>query len=141
VGGQNAASVQPGQQLLHGQQGVNFGGREPQAGQFVRVKVRRVGGCELVATKVAAVDDGVVQAFTKVLQVALEGGARHLQLGQQTGKANDLAGAQQFADFVKPFCAVHGISRVDTVSLFSIRRSQIFPIWHHADCVPICTLS
>jgi hypothetical protein len=26
VGGQNAACVQPGQQLLHGQQGVDFGG-------------------------------------------------------------------------------------------------------------------
>jgi hypothetical protein len=41
----------------------------------MRMFVRRVGCGKLVATKVAAVNDGVVQAFTQVLQITLEGGA------------------------------------------------------------------
>jgi hypothetical protein len=34
VGAEQAAAVQVGEQVLHGEQGVDFFGAEPQAGQF-----------------------------------------------------------------------------------------------------------
>ncbi len=67
-----------------------------------------------VATQITVVGDGVVEPFAEVFQITLEGGARCLYFGQQDSKADDLVGAQQFVDFLKPFCAVHCVSLIDT---------------------------
>ena len=76
---EQATSIQTRQQMLHGQQGVDFGGREPQPRQLVRCVVCGVGIFEAVTAEFAAIADGVVQPGAEVVQVPFEGGARHLK--------------------------------------------------------------
>ena len=79
VGTEQAALIEAGEQMLHGQQGVDFPGVEPETGQFelpagVRVAGRGSSGIAVAACRTVP-DDGGIEAVAQIQQVALERGA------------------------------------------------------------------
>ncbi len=109
VARQHAVVVQPGEQLVHGQQRVDLVLAEPHARQLV-AGARRRALVEAVAVVEGVVDDGRVQPVAQVLQVALERGRRDGQLLAQRREAHAAAAAQQHLDLVEAFGAVHRVS-------------------------------
>jgi hypothetical protein len=76
---EHAVGVQPGDQLVHRQQGVDLGLAEPDAGQLMRHTARR-GLCrEAVDVVPTVVDDRRVEPVAQVLKIALERRGRHFQ--------------------------------------------------------------
>ena len=65
--GEQAARIEGGEQLLHAEQGVDFSGREPDAGEFVALNA----GVDVVGARVAVADDGYLHAFLEITQVAV----------------------------------------------------------------------
>ena len=63
-----------------------------------------------IGVVIAVVDDGRIHAVAQVLQVALERGARDLQLSLQGLKRHPAARLDQQLDPVKAFSAVHGLA-------------------------------
>ena len=95
------------EQRLHHEQGIGFAGVKPEAGQLLLV----AGAAGVAVTAFVAVPlDGCVEAAAHVLQVALEGGQRHLQLAQHAVDGHDFAALQQAVYPVKTLGPVHGVS-------------------------------
>ena len=98
-----------GEQVLHGEQGVDFRGVEPQAGQFELAAGRAVAFIVAVAAGVAVPGDGRVEAIAQVFEVALDGGGRDFQRFDEDLKRDDAAFGDELVDFVEAFGAIHGI--------------------------------
>ena len=75
--GVEQARLNLGQQLLDGHQGMQLGGIEPKPRKFVHA----LGLIVAVTVALDVVDDGGVQVEAHVLDDALDGGPRALQLG------------------------------------------------------------
>ena len=71
---EQAAGIEVGEQMLHGEQGMDFLGGEPQAWQLILWADPLPGLLEAVAAQVAVEDEGSVQAIPHVGDVALERG-------------------------------------------------------------------
>jgi hypothetical protein len=107
---QQAAGIQVGEQMLHGHQGVDFGGRKPEARQFV---LRADVGLSLAAAQVAITacfavpDDRCVEAVAQVFQVAFQGRARDFQPRLNACKRRRLGRGQHHVDQMKTLGSVH----------------------------------
>ena len=108
VRAEQAAGVEVGEQVLHGEQGVDFFGREPEAGQFVRAGggLREV--LEAVAARHAVMDDRCVESVAQVGEVTSERCARDFECVQQVVEADDAAVVEQLVDSVGAFQLAHG---------------------------------
>ena len=108
VRAQQAAGVQVGQQVLHGQQRVDFFGTEPQAGQFVLRTHQLLAGVQQIATALAAEGHRHVHLVAQQGDVALERGRRDLQLGPQPLGREAAARVQPALELVEPVVDGHG---------------------------------
>ena len=88
------------QETLHGQQGVNLAGAEPQARKLPRVRIGlRV--VDQVAAAAPVPDDRHAETVPQVLQVPFERGPRDLQLVEKPRNGYRVtAGLQQVDDLV-----------------------------------------
>ncbi len=93
--------------MLHGQQGMDFRGVEPQARQLVLAARARGAVLEAVTARLAVPDQRAVEAVAQVLDVALERGGRDFQDFEQLGEAHQLALADELVDLVEAFGAIH----------------------------------
>lgn len=115
VFGKQAAGVEGGEQLLHAEQGVDFAGREPDAGEFVAFDavVDAVGAGGSVA------ENGNVHAFLEVAQIAVQCGARDFKALLQLGKADAAPGKQHAFNDAESFgfghAALTGFANIITV--------------------------
>src|SRR5205814_2352065 len=100
------ARLEAFEQVLHREQRLRLARAEPKSGQLV-LRRRRIGLLETVAALVAVPGDGRVVAAAHVLDVALEGGERDLQLAQEVAHRNDAALPDQVVDLVEPLAAIH----------------------------------
>lgn len=82
--GEQTAGVEGGEKLLHAEQGVDFAGREPDAGEFVALDA----GINAVGTRVAVADDGNVHAIAPVPDVAVQCGARNAKAVLKINETN-----------------------------------------------------
>jgi hypothetical protein len=102
VGAEQAAAVQVGEQVLHCQQGVDFFGAEPQAGQFKLGAEVVVGAFEPVAALFAVEDHRCAEGVAHVADVAGEGGAGDAEFVLQIEGGNGAAVAEQTDEVVQP---------------------------------------
>jgi hypothetical protein len=110
---EDAAGVEVGQQVLHGQERMDFARVEPQAGQFVLRAAVRVRGVEAVAaasSTMAIPDNGRIEPVAHVFEVALQGGARDFQHGHEIDEGHELAIVDHLVDLVEALSAIHGAS-------------------------------
>ena len=107
VAGEHAVGVERADQPVHAQQGVDLALAEPQPRQLVAGRARAGPGGEAIEVVGAVVDDRRVHPVAQVLQVALERGARHLELLGERLEAHAAAVADQQLDLVEAFGAVH----------------------------------
>ena len=130
VAREHAVGVELLDELVHRQQRVDLALAEPHARQLV-LRLRSVAGLhvELVAVGEAVVDDRRAHAVAQVLEVALQGGTRHLQLVHQRCEADAAAGADQHLDLVEALGPVHCPSpvahRVRLRMLAARRRAEV----------------
>lgn len=82
--GEQTAGVEGGEKLLHAEQGVDFAGREPDAGEFVALDA----GINAVGARVAVADDGNVHAIAQVPDVAVQCGARNAKAVLKINETN-----------------------------------------------------
>ena len=93
--------------MLHGQQGVDLGGVEPQTGQLeLAARMCRASLVE-VATRLRIPDQRGVEAVAQVLDVALERRRGDFQGFLHLCEGHDLAFADELVDLVEAFGAVH----------------------------------
>ena len=98
VSADHAFGIQLAQELVRHQQRVQLPLAEPQPRQFMLLPA--VFLAEPVAVQEAVVLDRGTELVLEVVQVALEGGRRHLQLVQQRLKAHVSAVADEHLDLV-----------------------------------------
>lgn len=103
---QQAAGVKVGEQMLHGQQGMDFLGGEPQAGQFVLRSDRERLAVDITA-RFTVPNDGCVEAIAQVFQIALQRRPRDFQSLLQSFEGGDLGRSQHHVDQVKAFGPIH----------------------------------
>ncbi len=108
MGSQQPARVEIGQQVLHGQQGVDFLRGEPQPRQ--RELAAGLGGkrLEAIPAGVAVEDDRGVEAVAQVLEIALQRGPRNFAGLLQLPESDQAAVLQQLLDLVKALGTIHG---------------------------------
>ena len=128
VGRQQSALVEVGHQVLHGQQGMDFRGVEPQARQFELAAGVRGAALVAVAARLAVPDQRAVEAVAQVLDVALERGRRHFQCILQFGEGHQLALADQLVDLVEAFGAVHSGLREGMARFYVSLNNQAHPV-------------
>ena len=94
------------EQVLHHQQGVDFRGIEPEAGQLElrRVSCRRR---EVVAAGVAIEDDGRVHPVAQVLEIALDRRAGNAERFLDLLEGGEPVFVQQLLDLVEALGTVH----------------------------------
>ena len=102
VGAEQAAAVEVGEQVLHGQQGVDFFGAEPQAGQFELGAEVVAGGVEAVAALFAVEDHRRAEGVAHVAEVAGEGGAGDAEFVFEIAGRDGAAVAEQPDELVQP---------------------------------------
>jgi len=90
VFGEQAAGIEGGEELLHAEQGVDFAGREPDAGKFVTFDTT----VDVVCSGIAVADDGHLHAFPEIAQVTMQRGARDFEALLQIGKAHAAPGKE-----------------------------------------------
>jgi len=104
---EQAAGVEVRQEMMHGQQGMDFLGAEPQAGQLI-VRADPLSGLfEAIAAEVAVEPDRRVQAVAHVGQVALERGPGDGETLLQRRTGDAVARAEDLVDLVDSFHVVH----------------------------------
>ena len=103
----DAARVQVGEQVLHGEQGMDFRRGEPQARQFVLASKLGLLCVEPVTAGKAVEDNRGVQPVAHVLQIPPQGGTRDLQCIRQLREGDQLAVRDHLVDFVEAFGLVH----------------------------------
>lgn len=110
--GKYSAGVEGGKQLLHAEQGVDFPGGEPHAGQRVAFDA----AVDAVAAGSTVADDGNAHSVAQIPQIAKHGGARHAEAVLQIGKCNAAARKQQPFDDAETL----GLGHVILLLLFVI---------------------
>lgn len=104
---QDAAGVEVGEQMLHGQQRMDLRRREPQAGQFIGFADPPAILGEAVTAGQAVVDDGRIEPVAHIDEIAPQGGARDLQRRLQRAEGHRRPLAEQLVDAAEPFGLVH----------------------------------
>lgn len=104
---EQSAGIEVGQQVLHGQQGVDFLGREPQTEQFVLPSQLFGGGVEAIAAGVAVMDDRCVQPVAEINEVAFQGGPGDFQFVHQRLKGHHAPVVEHLVELVEAFRLVH----------------------------------
>jgi hypothetical protein len=109
--------LQAREETLHREQRADLLRAEPEARQLV---ARRAGRRlhEPVAAALAVPLDRRVHAVPHVLQIALEGGARHAELAQQLRDLHHALGLEHPMDLVEAFRTVHLIGAGDGSASF-----------------------
>ena len=110
------AGLHIGQQLLHGQQRMQFRGVEPEPRQLVH---GALGLVIAIAVEISVVDDGGIQVQAHVVDNALDGGAGAFQLFLQTPARDRLPRSLQDA--------VELENAVEAVHLGASRRCSSLP--------------
>ena len=118
---EQAAGVEVGEQVLHGEQRVDLLRREPQPGQFVLRTDALTFPLEAIAAEVAIEHDGRVQPVLHVGEVALQRRPRHAELFLQFGARHGRAAGEQLVDAVD---ALHGAHAVSPYFWRAVARSR-----------------
>ena len=105
---EQAAGVEVREEMMHGQQRMDFLGAEPQPGQLIVRADPLSGLLEAVAAQVAVEADRRVQAVAHVGEVALERGPGDAETFQQLLAGDAVARAENLVDLVNPLHVVHG---------------------------------
>ena len=104
---EQAAGVEVREEVLHGQQGMDFLGGEPQARQLVLRADPLTGLLEAIATQIAVEDQRRVQAVAHVGDVAFQGRPGDAEALLKFGTGDEGPVAQHLVDLVDAFHAAH----------------------------------
>src|SRR5688572_25242970 len=97
-------------QVLQRQERLRLRGAEPEAGELVRMALDGFLRLEAITVLLAVPDDGRVKTIAQVLEVALEGGERHIQLLEESRDRHypRPARLEELVDLVEALGTVHG---------------------------------
>jgi len=102
---EQAAGREVRQEMMHGQQHMDFLGAETQAGQLILRADPLSGLLEVVAAQAAVEADRRVEPVAHVVEVALELGPREAEAFLQPRAGEAVAGAENLVDLVDPCCS------------------------------------
>lgn len=109
MGGKNSPRIEIGEQVLHGEQGVDLLVGEPHAGQLY-LRAGGLAGVDLVAVEFSVPGDRGVEVAAQEFEVTFEGGRRNLKILQQRLTADAAAAREQGADTGNAIGLAHGYS-------------------------------
>ena len=123
---EHAPFVQSLDELMHGQQGMNFSLAEPHTGQLMLrlCAITRL-GLQLVASLKRVPHDGRIHAVSQILQVSLQGGQRDTQFSEQGITVHTAAKADELLNFVKAFGPVHDKCYLLTIDQLTLNRRGV----------------
>jgi len=108
VGAEEPAAVESGDELLHGEQGMDLGIVEPQAGELGLHRRLAASAIQTVAAQLAVEDDGHAQAIAHELDVAVQRRAGGFRPLPHQFEGHDRAVLQKLLDLVDALVEGHG---------------------------------